>query len=124
MRELIERIIEREHLGEAQKILTAKDKKGLPALYSQDGVKDPKVWVKFFNPYGSGTWFATEFDGEDTFFGYVKIYGNSGELGYFSLKEIKRNRVERDMSFTPKLLSKAKADLKKAQGYGEDLDDA
>ena len=65
--------------------------------------------VKFFYPDFSWTWYGIEFDGEDTFFGYVA--GNFPELGYFSLNELKSNRgklglpIERDYYFSPKPLS-------------------
>lgn len=104
-----------------QMLLTQADRKRLPALYSQENVKDPIVWVKFFNPYGDGTWLATEFDGNDTFFGLVKLHGNS-ELGYFSLRELENAKaviggrahpgiqgVERDAWFRPEPLSRAKS---------------
>ena len=48
------------------KMMTKEIEKGLPKLRSQDG-KDPKevmIAVKFFDPTGSWTWFATE--GEKT----------------------------------------------------------
>jgi len=81
----------------------------LPALYSQEHVKDPLCLVKFFTPDSNYTFYATEFDGEDTFFGL--IVGFEVELGYFSLSEITASRgpfglaVERDIHFTPTLLS-------------------
>jgi hypothetical protein len=60
------------------------------------------VPVKFFNPVGAGTWYATEFSPEDRlFFGYCHI--TDGELGYFSLDELESIRlpfglrVERDV---------------------------
>ncbi len=100
--------------------MTAKDIKNIPPLYSQDGVKDPIVWVKFFNPRGGGTWFATEFDGKDTFFGYVMGLSPGGdELGYFSLREMKGSRLERDMHWKPMTLSKAKSAEKKLHGQSE-----
>ena len=41
----------------------------MPALYSQeDKGGDAKIAVKFFTPDADWTWYATEFDGEDTFF--------------------------------------------------------
>lgn len=96
-----------------QKLLTQKDRKRLPPLYSQDDNPDPMVWVKFFNPYGEGTWLATEFDGRDTFFGLVDL--GYPELGYFSLRELQSIRgpggvqgIERDAYFKPKPLSEAK----------------
>ena len=69
------------------KLLTQEIRKKLPALYSQED-KGGKaiVQVKFFTPDSSWTWYATEFDGEDTFFGLVD--GHEKELGYFSLKEL------------------------------------
>jgi hypothetical protein len=106
--------------AKVQKLLTQADKTKLPKLYSQENIKDPVVYVKFFNPYGDGTWLATEFDGQDTFFGYVKLHGD-GELGYFSLRELENLKaqiggkshpgiqgIERDQWFKPAPLSKAK----------------
>jgi len=99
-----------------QKFLTAKDLKNLPELYSQDGVRDPMVWVKFFNPYGRGTWFATEFSPEEgRFFGYVMGLGGD-ELGYFMLSDLRRIRAEREQNWKPMKLSAAKAYEKKLHG--------
>ncbi len=84
----------------------------LPPLYSQENVKDPMVICKFFTPDAHWTWYAIEFDGEDTFFGYVA--GDDCELGYFSLSELTGNRgqlgmsIERDLHFTPQPLSKVR----------------
>ncbi|HEY9798714.1 MAG TPA: DUF2958 domain-containing protein [Leptolyngbyaceae cyanobacterium] len=91
-------------------MLTASIRAQLPALYAQEKTPDPIAYVKFFMPSSDMTWYATEFDGEDTFFGLVQ--GQEKELGYFSLSELQevRNRfglgVERDLSFTPTPLSK------------------
>ena len=74
----------------AQKLLTIANRKALPPLYSTEHQSDPVVQVKFFNPSGSWTWYATEFDGEDRFFGYV--VGQDKELGYFSLNELQNYR--------------------------------
>lgn len=68
---------------------TAKDFADLlPKLYTYDGVGYDKtpLKIKFFHPTSSWTWYPTEFDGEDTFFGYVE--GFEKELGYFSLAEL------------------------------------
>lgn len=48
-------------------------------LYSQDGMgEEAEVVVKFFNPYGRGTWLITEGEkqenGDWLFFGYCHIY--------------------------------------------------
>jgi hypothetical protein len=66
-----------------------------------------KVIVKFFNPVGIGTWYATEYnEDEKMFFGYVSLFGDhNDELGYFSLEELESIKgqfglgIERDMYF-------------------------
>jgi len=84
----------------------------IPKLYTQEDVEDPTVWVKFFSPYGRGVWYVTEFDGRDRMFGWADL--GHGELGYMSLNELQSmNRnglplVERDLSWKPMPLSKAK----------------
>ena len=66
--------------------------------------------VKFFTPDSNWTWYASEFDGEDLFFGLVS--GFEVESGYFSLKElqdVKRLmglKIERDLYFEPQTLGK------------------
>ncbi len=45
------------------------------------------VIAKYFDPTGSWTWYAVEYDGEDEFFGLVD--GFELEWGYFSLSELK-----------------------------------
>jgi Protein of unknown function (DUF2958) len=90
-------------------LLTDEIKHQLPPLYSTEQTPDPIAWVKFFTPDASWTWYATEFDGEDTFFGLVQ--GQDEELGYFSLSELQTLqgqfglKVERDISFKPTPLS-------------------
>ena len=97
------------------KLLTKEIRKQLPALYSQDNSKDPIVYIKFFDPCGSFTWFILEYDGEDTFFAFVKSHlCPDGELGYVSLSELKSIKnplglgIERDLYFTAKPLSACK----------------
>ena len=88
------------------KLLTKAILHKLPRLYSQEekGL-DAMAWVKFFTPDSGWTWWASEFDGEDVFFGLV--HGAEKELGYFRLSELERVRgalglpVERDRYFTP-----------------------
>lgn len=96
------------------KLLTAENRKALPALYSQDGKGFEAIaHVKFFTPDSSWTWYATEFDGEDTFFGLVS--GHEEELGYFSLSELQSVtgpmglHIERDIHWTPRPLSECKS---------------
>ena len=80
--------------------------KSIPKLYEQEERgEDAIVHVKFFDPCSRWTWYATEFDGKDIFFGLVS--GHEVELGYFSLKELQeyqgpmRIGVERDLWFKP-----------------------
>lgn len=88
------------------KFLTVADRKRLPPLRSQEKMGEKAVaYVKFFTPDSSWTWYATEFDGKDTFFGLVQ--GHEEELGYFSLAELQSARgpiglhIERDLWFKP-----------------------
>ena len=90
-------------------LLTKELRRKLPPLGGQDSKGGKAVaWVKFFTPDSSWTWWATEFDGEDTFFGLVE--GQEKELGYFSLSELQNARgpmglaIERDLHWTPKTL--------------------
>jgi len=92
------------------KLLTKELRKRLPPLYSCENVKEPIAIAKFFHPMSQWTWYATEFDGEDLFFGLA--IGHERELGYFSLKELesigkdgKTLPIERDLHFKPTPLS-------------------
>ena len=98
------------------KLLTKEIAKKLPKL----GTTEKQGWdavaqVKFFSIANSWRWFATEFDGEDTFFGYVQGFDN--ELGYFSLSELESVKwlgiqaIERDINWTPKTLGEIKKSL-------------
>ena len=98
----------------------------IPPLYSTEKDPDPIVWIKYFNPYGSGTWLVTEFDGHDSFFGFAKIH--EGELGYFSLSELKSIKgplgvqgIERDLHWRPKPLSQAKREEHMASNIDKGL---
>jgi hypothetical protein len=101
------------------KLLTKEIKKRLPKLYEMEGVEDPIVQVKFFNPCGLGTWYGIEYDEErKEFFGLVDLHDTA--LGYFSLEELESLRVppfglkiERDKYFKPKKLSEVKESIKK-----------
>lgn len=99
-------------------LLTKEIRSKLPPLYSQDG-KGGKaiVYVKFFTPSSSWTWFATEGEplldesGNELdfrFFGLVD--GHDKEYGYFMLSELEEVQgplgmpIERDLHFKPKTL--------------------
>jgi hypothetical protein len=92
------------------KLLTKANRRSLPPLYSQENKGgDAIAYVKFFTPDSNWTWYATEFDGKDLFFGLV--HGHEKELGYFSLTELSQVRgswglpIERDRHFPPTKLS-------------------
>jgi hypothetical protein len=99
------------------KLLTKEIRSKLPALYSQENAADPMVVCKFFDPTGSWTWFAIEFDGTDIFFGLV--VGHETELGNFSLAELESVRgrfglgIERDRYWSPRRLSEVRAEVSK-----------
>lgn len=63
----------------------------IPRLYETEGIppKEKLVYLHFF--IGWSDWFAVEFDGEDTFFGFVILNGDihNAEWGYFSFTELK-----------------------------------
>ena len=68
----------------------------VPKLYATDSIsmKDKLVYLHFSFPDGSD-WWAMEFDGQDTFFGYVILHDDfqMSEAGYFSLSELADIRV-------------------------------
>ena len=106
-------------------LMTKEIRKALPPLYAQEALGGKAVaHVKFFAPDGGNwTWYGTEFDGEDMFFGLA--IGFEKELGYFSLSELEKVRgplglpIERDLHWTPKTLEEIDpemfSELKKAK---------
>ena len=82
----------------------------IPKLYETEAQNDPIAHVKLF--LENWTWYITEFSiDKNICFGYVESPFCSGELGYFSLEEIKSIQgslgigVERDLEFKPTKLS-------------------
>ena len=101
-----------------ENLLDEASREKLPPLYSgEERGLDSLAQVKFFTPDAQWTWYASEFDGEDIFFGLV--VGLEVELGYFSLKELQSVwgplglPIERDLYFEPRSLS----DLKDAHSH-------
>jgi len=92
-------------------LLTKEIRSKLPPLYANEEKKPEEVpvIVKFFTPDSNWTWYATEFDGIDRFFGFVR--GHDAELGYFSLSELEKAtgplglHIERDRHFGPHTLA-------------------
>ena len=90
-------------------LLTEQLRKKLPKLYEcEEQGLNALALVKFFTPDSNWTWYASEFDGQDIFFGLVS--GLEVELGYFSLSELQSVRgplglpIERDLYFVPQTL--------------------
>lgn len=86
-------------------LLTKEIREKFKEIGSQEKTPSAEVVcvAKFFDPTGSWTWYATEFDGEDTFFGLVD--GFELEWGPFSLSEMQSVKgrfglgIERDIHF-------------------------
>jgi len=88
---------------------TVKQLAKIPSLYSTEEtpIADKIVKMHFF--IGGSDWYIFEYDGEDLFFGYVILNGNTdmAEAGYISLSELKGIKVgfglevDRDMHWTP-----------------------
>lgn len=101
------------------KLLTKELQARFKQVGSQEEIKDPIIIAKYFNPCGSATWYALEYnEQEKMFFGLCDLFGNGNsdcaELGYFSLEELERLQlpfglgIERDLYFGEKKLSEVK----------------
>ena len=97
-----------------QPLLDEASRKRLPPLYrGEERGLNAVAQVKFFSPDSNWTWYASEFDGEDVFFGLVNGYAL--EFGYFSLSELEQTRgrmglpIERDRYYEPKTLGELEA---------------
>lgn len=87
---------------------TAEELAQLPRLYKTEGFAaiDKIIVMHFF--FGSCDWYAVEFDGEDTFFGFAILNNDlhCAEWGYFSLAELEAINlndfeVDRDLYWQP-----------------------
>jgi len=103
-------------------LLTKAIRDTIPKLYEQSGKGDEAIiHVKFFDPTGSWTWYATEgqpvidADGKEidfAFFGLV--HGDDKEWGYFFLSQLKEVKgrfglgIERDMYYSKKTIGEMK----------------
>ena len=94
-------------------LIPQKIKDQIPKLYETENQIEPIAYVKLF--IDGWTWYITELSIDcDTAFGYVVSPFCSGELGYFSISELKSirgslcNNVERDLDFKPLPLSRIK----------------
>ena len=99
-------------------LLPLEIQKVLPALYSQESVKDPLAVIKYFTPDSSWTWYIIEGgqeEGDWVFFSKVVNHiCLEGELGYVILSQLQEIRgalglaVERDLYWTPRPISQCK----------------
>jgi hypothetical protein len=112
-------------LASGENLLDDASREKLPPLYAnEEQGLDALALVKFFTPDNAWTWYASEFDGQDRFFGLVD--GFELELGYFSLGELQAARgplglpVERDLHFEPQTLKELIALHKQARRGGEE----
>jgi hypothetical protein len=102
---------------DAYELLPEHIREQLPALYETEGQPDPLVIVKYFTPWTSWTWYATEGsrdEGDDEFKFFGLVDGHEKELGYFLLSELESVRgpgglkIERDLYFKQEPVSKFK----------------
>ena len=86
------------------KLLTKDILKKLPNPDEQDG----RIYVKYFHPFSSWTWYAMEYDRDnEMFFGFVYGQTHYGELGSFALSDLTDTKVmglpiERDLYWNDK----------------------
>lgn len=104
-------------------------------LYSTEETKllEKEIVVKYFNPYGVGTWLIVEGqeqeDGDYLLFGLC--YLTEWELGYITLKQLEEIRdnkqlmsVERDLYLTEKTIGDyLEANDKEAYDYYKKLEE-
>ena len=100
------------------RLVTQEIRDTLPPLYNSEKhpEKEAIAMVKFFSPYSQWTWYAIEFDGEDTFWGLVD--GFEMEYGYFSYSELEAvtvfggvPAVERDCYWSPRPVKEIEAEI-------------
>ena len=92
--------------------LTNEQRKRIPALYSQEEVKDPVVFIKLniMNSF----WLLTELDpNQELGFGWCILNGDiqMAEIGYVSLQEIEATGYEVGIEEMEKPLSQVKKEL-------------
>lgn len=84
---------------------------GMPHSYQTDGQKDEAiVYLHYFSP--GADFYITEKDvyggGHRQAFGYTRMVGRDGELGYISIEVLTRHGMELDLYWDPKPLKDVK----------------
>lgn len=99
------------HKGELiASLLPAELRAKLPAIDCENLTSEKVARVQLVAPWSGVTWYVSEFDGQDFFFGLVED-GKKTELGIFSISHIDElrgpngERVERHEDFKPTKLS-------------------
>ena len=68
----------------------------IPALYATENIElqEKLIYLHFF--LGNSDWYVCEFNGKDTFFGYVILNGDyqTAEWGYFTLRKLDQLNVK------------------------------
>ena len=91
-------------------LLTKELLKKIPSTDDAHSTEDPMVWVKFFYPDFSWTWYLCGFD-PDTELAWGVVNGWDIDIGDFSLQELRQTKsklglsIERDLYFDPRPLS-------------------
>lgn len=77
-------------------IPTEKELSIIPNLYSTEGIplKDKMIYLHFF--LSNSDWYIAEYDGIDTFFGFVCLNGwlDLAEWGLICLRELKELKID------------------------------
>ena len=90
------------------KLITKTLEERFEKIGCQSQTADPIIVAKFFDPCGSSTWYATEYDAENKIaFGYVTglAFDEWGTFSITELESIKRPfglGIERDLYFKEK----------------------
>lgn len=92
------------------RLLTRELRRKLPRPYATEDTNNPVLLCRFYLSMTPWVWYPTEFDGKDTFYGYVEG-SYKKDFEYFSLRRLEnlqgpfRIRVQRDYTFKPQRLS-------------------
>ena len=90
------------------KLITPELEEHFKSVGDQSASHNPIIVAKFFDPVGSATWYATEYDKETNIcYGYVTglIYDEWGSFSIGELESVKRPfglTIERDINFIQK----------------------
>ena len=87
---------------------SARDLQRIPRLYASEDAPAREKIIRMHFFFGHSDWYAAEFDGEDTFFGFVMLNADwqCAEWGYFNLAELDETaflgmEVDRDTYWKP-----------------------